>query len=86
MQKCTRHTHQTSAVVNVEYLKAKIDELQSNNKITNIRHRGTSDFKKAYQFTTNRINDEKDDLVTDFLNSMAKWWNHFSQLFECTKN
>jgi len=51
-----------------EYLKAKIDELETNSKIKNIRdlYRGISDFKKAYQPRTNILKDEKGDLVTDF--------------------
>ena len=50
-----------------EYLKAKIDELESNSKIINIRDmsRGIIDFKKIYQPRTNIVNDEKRDLVTD---------------------
>jgi len=34
-----------------EYMKAKIDELETNSKITNIRdlYRGINDFKKGYQ-------------------------------------
>jgi hypothetical protein len=48
-----------------EYLKAKIDELETNSKIKNIRdfYRGISDFKKDFQPKTNVINDEKGDLV-----------------------
>ena len=50
-----------------EYLNAKIDELEINNKIKNIRdlYRGISDFKKGYQPRTNIVKDEKVDLVTD---------------------
>ena len=34
-----------------KYLRAKIEELEANNKINNIRHmyRGINDFKKGYQ-------------------------------------
>jgi hypothetical protein len=34
-----------------EYLKAKIDELETNSKLKNIRklHKGINDFKKGYQ-------------------------------------
>jgi len=50
-----------------EYLKAKIDELETNSKIKNIRDlcSGISDFKKGYQPRTNIVKDEKGDLVTD---------------------
>jgi len=52
---------------NKEYLKAKIDELETNSKIKNIRdlYKGINDFKKGYQLTTNIERDEKGDLVTD---------------------
>ena len=48
-----------------EYLKAKIDELETNIEIKNIRdfYGGISDFKKGFQPKTNVIKDEKGDLV-----------------------
>ena len=47
------------------YLKAKIEELESNSKINNIRdlYRGINDFKKGYQPRTFTVKDEKGDLV-----------------------
>ena len=65
-----------------EYLKAKIDELETNSKIKNIRdlYRGISDFKNCYQPRTHRVNDEKGDLVTDCHSTLASWWNDFSRL------
>ena len=50
-----------------EYLKAKVDELETNIEIKNIRYLygDISDFKKGYQPRTNIVNDEKGDLVTD---------------------
>jgi hypothetical protein len=50
-----------------QYLKAKIDEFETNSKITNIRdwHRGISDVKKGCEPGTNRGKEENDDLVTD---------------------
>ena len=49
-----------------EYLKAKFEELENNSKIQNIRdlYRGISDFKKGYQRRTDRVKDDKGDLVT----------------------
>jgi len=49
------------------YLKAKIEELENNSNIKNIRdlYRGISDFKKGYQPRTNIVYDEKVDLVAD---------------------
>jgi flagellar basal body rod protein FlgC len=50
-----------------KYLKAKIDELETNSKIKNITdlYRGISDFKKCYQPRSNVAKDEKGDLITD---------------------
>ena len=46
-----------------EYLKAKIDELETYNKIKNIRdfYRSISEFKKGYQLGTKRVKDENGD-------------------------
>jgi len=40
-----------------------------------------NDFMKGYQPRTNIVKDEKGDLVTDSHNILARWRNHFSQLF-----
>jgi len=50
-----------------QYVKAKIDELETNTKIKNIRdlYRGISDFKGGYQPRTNIVKDGKGNLVTD---------------------
>jgi len=66
-----------------DYLKAKIDELETNSKLKNIRDlcRGISDFKEGYQPGTNIEKDKKGDLVTDSNSILARWSNHFSQLF-----
>jgi len=66
-----------------EYLKAKIDEFETNSKIKNIRdlYGGINDFKKGYQPRTNKVKDEKGDLLTDSHSILARWRNHFSQLF-----
>jgi len=63
-------------------MKAKIEELETNIKIKNIRglYRGLSDFKKGYQSRTNIVKDEKGDLVADSHSILARWRNHFSQL------
>ena len=57
-----------------EYLKSKIDELETNSKIKNIRdlYRGFSDFKKGYQPRTNRVKDKKGDLLTDSHSILAR--------------
>jgi hypothetical protein len=61
-----------------EYLKAKIDEHETDSKIKNIRN--LRDFKKSYQPRPNIVKDEKGGLVTDSHSILARWRNHFSQL------
>ena len=39
------------------------------------------DFKEGYQPRTNVVKDEKGDLVTDSYSFLARWRNHFCQLF-----
>jgi len=65
------------------YLRAKFEELETNNKIQNIRdfYRGISDFKKGYHPRCNIVKDEKGDLVADSHGIVSKWRNYFSQLF-----
>jgi len=65
------------------YLRAKIEELETNNKIQNIRdlYRGISDFKKGYQPRCNIEKDEKGNLVADSHGIVARWRNYFSKLF-----
>jgi hypothetical protein len=50
-----------------EYLKTKIEELETNSTIKNMRnwYRGISDFKKGCQFGTNIVKDEKGVVVAD---------------------
>jgi hypothetical protein len=43
--------------------------------------RGISDFKKGYQPRTDIVQDEKGDLVADCHSILARWRNHFPQLF-----
>ena len=66
------------------YLRAKIEELETNSKIQNIRdlYRGINDYKKGYQPRCNILKDEKGDLVADSHNIVARWRNYFSQLFD----
>jgi len=64
------------------YLKAKIEELETNSKIQNIRdlYRGINDFKKRYQPRCNIVKDEKGDLFADSHSIVDRWRNYFSQL------
>jgi len=55
------------------YLKAKIEELETNSKVNNVRdlYRGINDFKKGYQPRTILVKDEKEELDADPHNIMA---------------
>ena len=61
---------------------AKIEDLETNSKIKNIRdlYRGISDFKKGYQLRTNIVKDETGDLVTGSYSILGRWRDYFSQL------
>ena len=65
------------------YLRANIEELETNSKIQNIRdfYRDINDFKKGYQPRCNIVKDVKGDLVADSHSIVARWRNFFSQLF-----
>jgi hypothetical protein len=55
-------------------MKVKIEELENNSKIKNIRisYKGINDFKKNYQPRTNIVKDEKGDLVADSYSIVAR--------------
>jgi uncharacterized FlaG/YvyC family protein len=63
MREASRHFRNKKT----EYLKDKINELESNSKNKNIRHlyRGINEFKKCYQPITNLVKDEGGDLLAD---------------------
>src|SRR5215469_18933235 len=63
-------------------LKAKIEKLETNSKVKNVRdlYRSINDFKKGYQPRTIIVKDEKGDLVADSHTIIARWRNYFSQL------
>ena len=56
------------------YFKAKLNELETNSKINNLRdlYRGINDFQKGYQRRANIIRDEKGDSVTDCHSILAR--------------
>jgi hypothetical protein len=64
------------------YMKAKIEELETNSKLENVRdlYRGINDFKKGYQPRTNIVKDEQGYLVVDSHSILASWRNYFSQV------
>jgi len=63
------------------YLRSKIEELETDSKIQNIRvfYRGINDFKKGYQPRFNIVKNEKGDLVVDSHSIVSRWRNYFSQ-------
>jgi C4-type Zn-finger protein len=63
-----------------EYLKAKINELETNSKNIRELYRGINDFKKGYQPRTHIVKDEKGELVVDSHSILDSWRNYFSQL------
>jgi hypothetical protein len=64
------------------YVKGKIEELETNSKINNIRdlYRGINDVNTECQPRTGIVKDEKGDLVADSHYIMARWRNYFSQI------
>jgi hypothetical protein len=58
-----------------EYLKDKVNELETGNKNKNIRdlYRGINAFKKGYQPIINIIKDENCNLLTDPWNVLNRW-------------
>jgi hypothetical protein len=57
-----------------EYLKAKIDELETNSKIKNIRDYHSISLTSR----TDMVKDEKGDLVRDSLSILARCRNNFT--------
>jgi hypothetical protein len=70
--------HETSRIFRNEkreYLKGKINELETNNKNKNIRdlYRGINKFKKGYQPRINIIEDENGNLLADIQVVLNRW-------------
>jgi hypothetical protein len=65
-----------------EYLKDKINELETNSKNKNIRdlYRGINGYKRGYQPKTNLVKDENGDPLADSPYISNRWKNYFSQL------
>ena len=68
------------------YLKPKFEELETNNKIKNIRElcRGNNDFKKGYHDRTNIVKDDKGNLVADSCIILARFRSYFYQILNHT--
>ena len=68
------------------YLRAKIEKLETNSKIINIRdlYRGINDVKKGYQPRSRIVKDEKDDLVCRLPQHYGEVDKLFLPDIECT--
>jgi hypothetical protein len=65
-----------------DYLKGKLNELETNNKNKNIRdlYRGINEFMKEYQPRINIIKDENGNLLADRQSALTRWKNLFNQV------
>jgi hypothetical protein len=65
-----------------EYLKDKINKLESTSKNKNIRDllSGIYKFKKGYQSRTNLVKDKTGNLLADPCKILNRWKNYFCQL------
>jgi hypothetical protein len=77
--------HETSGIFRKkkrEYLKGKINELETNNKNKNIRdfYRGINEFKEYYQPRSNIIEYENCNLLADPQSVLNTWKNSFNQV------
>jgi hypothetical protein len=82
MDNVRREAGRTFRTKKREYLKNKINELETNSKNKNIRHlyRGINEFKKGYHPRTNMVKAENDDLLADSHSILNRWNNYFCQL------
>jgi hypothetical protein len=65
-----------------EYMKDKINELETNSKNKNIRdlYRGINELKKGYQSRINVIKDENGNLLADPQSVLNGWKNFFNRV------
>jgi hypothetical protein len=82
LQNLRHETSRTFRNKKREYLKGKINELETNNKNKNIRdlYRGINEFKKGYQPRINIIKVENGNLLADQQNVLNRWKNFFNQV------
>jgi hypothetical protein len=82
VQNLRRETSRTFRKKKREYLKGKINELETNNKNRNIRnlYGGINEFKKGYQPRIHIIKDENGNLLADPQNVLNKWEIFFNQV------
>jgi hypothetical protein len=82
MDNVRREASRTLRTNKREYVKNKIDELETNSKNKNIRdlYRRINEFKKGNQPKTNMVKEENGDLLADSHSILNRWKNYFCQL------
>jgi len=63
-----------------EYLKEKINELETNRTKISETYGGLNEFKNGYQPRTNLVKDENSDLLADSHNILKRWKQYLHQL------
>jgi hypothetical protein len=84
LQNLRHETSRTFMIKKREYLKDKINGLETNNKNKNIRdlYRGINEFKKRYRPRINIIKDETGNLLADYQSVLNRWKNFFKQVLK----
>jgi hypothetical protein len=82
LQNLRRETSRTYRKKEREYLKGKINELETNNKNKNIKdvYRDINEFKKGYQSRINIKKDENGNLLADPQTILNRWIIFFNQV------
>jgi hypothetical protein len=82
MDNVGREASRTFRTKKREYLKNKINELETNSKNKNIRAllRGINEFETGYQPRTNMVKEENGDVLADSHSILNRWKNYFCQL------
>jgi hypothetical protein len=77
LQNVRHETSRTFRNKKREYLKGKVNEIETNNKNKNIRdlYRDINEFKKGYQPRSNITNDVNGNLLDDLQNVLNRWKN-----------
>jgi hypothetical protein len=85
MDNVRREASSTFRTKKREYLKNKINELETNSKNKNIRdlYRGINEFKKGFQLRTNMAKAENGDLLADSHSILNRWKNYFFPAINC---
>jgi hypothetical protein len=81
LQNLRRETSRTFRNKKLEYLKGKINELETNNKNKNVidLYRGISEFKKGYQPRINILKDENGNLLADRVHDVRQMDIHTAE-------